>query len=275
MGKGGIIGLPNEPTTSVASGMWSLREQYNAQKNSVWPVGIITNGLVLHLDASNINSYPGTGTTWTDLSGSGYNFTVQSGSWVNNGTASYFNFSGSYCCAKRVVAGALTDVPSSTTNTLMVFSSILNSTTTWRTLIRGATQDHQVLINTGGNTIGFYNNSGGTPTGFIDSTYAVTSISSYTTKFNCLHWKFAQSSPYWTFGWNTNFNVASITSAGAINDSGFASIGAYHNGTTPVTASTDASQYWGNIAVVLYYNRTLTNQEIEQNFNAFRERFGL
>lgn len=37
MGKGGIIGKPNEPTSTTAKGIWSLREQYNAQKNSVWP----------------------------------------------------------------------------------------------------------------------------------------------------------------------------------------------------------------------------------------------
>jgi trimeric autotransporter adhesin len=37
MGKGNIIGKANEPTTTVASGMWSLREQYAARKGDVWP----------------------------------------------------------------------------------------------------------------------------------------------------------------------------------------------------------------------------------------------
>jgi hypothetical protein len=31
----------------------------------------ITDGLVLCLDAANSKSYPGSGTTWTDLSGNG------------------------------------------------------------------------------------------------------------------------------------------------------------------------------------------------------------
>jgi hypothetical protein len=39
---------------------------------------IITNGLVLNLDASNSTSYPGTGTTWYDLSPSGLNATGSS-----------------------------------------------------------------------------------------------------------------------------------------------------------------------------------------------------
>ena len=34
------------------------------------PVGIVQDGLVLHLDAGNYDSYPGSGTTWTDLAGS-------------------------------------------------------------------------------------------------------------------------------------------------------------------------------------------------------------
>ena len=39
---------------------------------------IVLSGLALHLDAGNAASYPGSGTTWTDLSGNGYNFNVNS-----------------------------------------------------------------------------------------------------------------------------------------------------------------------------------------------------
>jgi hypothetical protein len=37
---------------------------------------IVTDGLVLALDAGNPKSYPGSGTTWTDLSGNGNNGTL-------------------------------------------------------------------------------------------------------------------------------------------------------------------------------------------------------
>ena len=37
---------------------------------------IVTSGLVLHLDAGNTKSYPGTGTTWVDKSGNGKNGTL-------------------------------------------------------------------------------------------------------------------------------------------------------------------------------------------------------
>ena len=39
---------------------------------------IVTDGLVLALDAGNTKSYPGSGTTWTDLSGQGNNGTLNS-----------------------------------------------------------------------------------------------------------------------------------------------------------------------------------------------------
>ena len=49
----------------------------------------VTNGLVLHLDAGQSTSYPGTGTTWTDLSGYGRIGTLTNGptySSVNGGS---------------------------------------------------------------------------------------------------------------------------------------------------------------------------------------------
>ena len=36
-GNGGIIGKPNVPTTSIASGVWGLREVTSAVRNSIWP----------------------------------------------------------------------------------------------------------------------------------------------------------------------------------------------------------------------------------------------
>ena len=56
---------------------------------------VITRGLVAHLDATNISSYTGAGTTWTDLSGDGYNATLNNTPTWTGGTSGYFNFDGS------------------------------------------------------------------------------------------------------------------------------------------------------------------------------------
>jgi hypothetical protein len=45
---------------------------------------IVENGLVLHLDAANPRSYPGTGTGWFDLSGNNYNAILVNGASFND-----------------------------------------------------------------------------------------------------------------------------------------------------------------------------------------------
>jgi len=65
---------------------------------------IVTSGLVLHLDAGNTASYPGSGSTWTDLSGSSNHGTLinsptfnntNEGNLVFNGTNQYITLPGS------------------------------------------------------------------------------------------------------------------------------------------------------------------------------------
>ena len=62
---------------------------------------IITDSLILCLDAANTKSYPGSGTVWTDLSGNGNNVTLTNGptyssvdgrSIVFDGTNDYADF---------------------------------------------------------------------------------------------------------------------------------------------------------------------------------------
>ena len=58
---------------------------------------IVTEGLVLALDAGNTKSYPGSGTTWTDLSGKGNNgsLTSMNGNNYNSANGGYLDFDGS------------------------------------------------------------------------------------------------------------------------------------------------------------------------------------
>lgn len=52
---------------------------------------LVTDGLVLALDAANPLSYPGSGTTWRDLSGNGNNGTLVNGPTfdIGNGVVLY------------------------------------------------------------------------------------------------------------------------------------------------------------------------------------------
>ena len=55
---------------------------------------IITNGLILNLDATDPASYPGTGTIWTDLSGGGHHATLVNGPTYNPANKGYIQFDG-------------------------------------------------------------------------------------------------------------------------------------------------------------------------------------
>jgi hypothetical protein len=57
--------------------------------------GIVTNGLVLHLDAAYKNSYPTGGTTWYDLSGNGNNGTMTNGPIYSSDSDGIITFDGS------------------------------------------------------------------------------------------------------------------------------------------------------------------------------------
>ena len=59
--------------------------------SSYYGVTIPTTNLQLLLDASNPKSYPGTGTTWFDVSGNNKNFTWSAVSYTSAGSASYFS----------------------------------------------------------------------------------------------------------------------------------------------------------------------------------------
>jgi hypothetical protein len=55
---------------------------------------VVTDGLVLALDAADRNSYPGSGTTWTDLSGRGNNGTLVNGVGYNSANFGSLVFDG-------------------------------------------------------------------------------------------------------------------------------------------------------------------------------------
>jgi hypothetical protein len=75
--------------------------------------GVITSNLVLNLDANNASSYPGSGTTWYDISGNSNDFTFANyGGGINPsyvaptpGTPGYFVFTGTTAPAASYLGG--------------------------------------------------------------------------------------------------------------------------------------------------------------------------
>lgn len=66
----------------------------NTQVNVYNGSRIVRNGLLIYLDSGIANSYPGSGTTWTDLSGNGYNATLVNGPTYTTGSGGAIVFDG-------------------------------------------------------------------------------------------------------------------------------------------------------------------------------------
>lgn len=55
---------------------------------------IVTDSLILSLDCASTRSYPGSGTTWKDLSGNGFDFTMDSSGIAHNSSDGTFSLTG-------------------------------------------------------------------------------------------------------------------------------------------------------------------------------------
>lgn len=229
---------------------------------------IVTNGLVLLLDAGNTKSYPGSGNTWFDLSGNNNHFNIVSTAY--NSSGKYMDFRGSHGCAKNSSNINLSD-----TNgvTYVVWTRVLNSTSSWRTLTRAYNPgDHHVIIQNGAWNIGMYDNNANV---FIGTNFSQQNLpGNGTNQWICMHWRWQNISPYYEFSYNDTPNIirGSLTDIRSRYERGFGAIGGFHNENTNPSS---ALQFWGDIAIFQCYNRRLTNAEILQNYNATKGRFNL
>jgi hypothetical protein len=93
--NGSVIGSTVTPSfLSGATGIWGIQNVEIANRQIIWPTNIVTNGLVLFLDANNTNSYPGSGTSWYDLSGNGNTGTLTNGPTFNSANGGSIVFDG-------------------------------------------------------------------------------------------------------------------------------------------------------------------------------------
>ena len=238
----------------------------------------VTTGLSLFLDAGNSSSYSGSGTSWADLSGNSYNFTINASAFTNestgNGSIKYMSFGGSYGIAKRIVSSAfspvpLTDSASGSGMTALVWTRIKDSSADWRTLFRG-NSDHEIIVYNGGYNLGMYDNVNAN--GFFGSNFDVRNIPGYPYEWHQMCWTFPGTSPYYNFQLDDNQNILGTnTNTNSRFKDGISSIGGYGQGNTD--PSVGNSQYWGDIAIVMFYNRVLTASEISQNYYFFKDRY--
>ena len=215
---------------------------------------IVTDGLVLSLDAADKNSYIGSGTTWSDLSGQGNNGTI-TGATFDTGSGGSINFDGS---------GDYITVDGHSTINFGIgnFTYEVWFKTT-------ATSERGLICKYGSGDIWFAVHNDGFRCGIRD---AGNDELNYYPGPDCNdgNWHHGvmvrEGANLITYGDNGAGVVGTNANVGDTDSGGDTYIGVLTPG------------YWqfdGEIAIARIYNRNLTANEVAQNFNVQRDRFGV
>jgi hypothetical protein len=215
---------------------------------------IIEDGLVLCLDAANINSYPKTGTTWTDLAGNN-NVTLTNGPVFDSNNGGSIGFDGGDDYAKNDSP----DLPTgNVTATICAWLYRINTSSQWQGIAGWGNRNtsQSALLDMNQSRLAF------STWGSVNSQDV---ISTYTVPANT--WKYV-------VGSISNKNIKLYQDGIKVLDQTLSS--------TPNVTSTQlriaTTDYPGrllqcNIAAVQIYNRVLSDNEIRQNHEATAGRF--
>lgn len=236
---------------------------------------IVTDGLVLYLDAANKESYAGSGTTWTDLSKSGNNATLAGGVTFTSNKKGGLTFNGT------TGVGTVPDAGTRITNYNFTLEAVFNfngNNYTNAPIVnkRNAAapyNQYAILINNGDPYAGgtgkvltsmIRDDSSGGANGNPNDrvlTYTLTNAGTY----HCVITNSSGQAQMWVNGVLVSTSTASLLS-GNFN----------MTGNNFKIANNNSSGYLGEtIYLVRMYNRTLSSSEVLQNFSALRGRFGV
>jgi len=221
---------------------------------------IVTDGLVLCLNAADKNSYPGSGTTWTDISGNNNTGTLTNGPTFNsaNGGSIVFDGTNDYCI-NSLSAGFAAAI------TIITVGKSTNSTWTNHAGLGSARYNNGYII---------HSNSGGVSvTNYIlDSSGNYNAVGTVTPS-NIQNFNFYALT---TNGSNSHKSYLN----GILVDSSSTSITRTNTGSSQsnylaLDSTIDTRFTAMSIASHFIYNRELSATEILQNYNAQKSRFGL
>ncbi len=230
---------------------------------------IVTNGLVLYLDAANKKSYPGTGTTWTDLSGFGNNGTLTNGPTFNsaNGGSIVFDGVNDYTATNNYSLDFDTR-----SFTLIAWIKTSNNIQQGKIINKG--QSSAFPVGSKGYSLRFYDRVVFAVTDGVNSNNAsVTNINDVKQNQWCLLSGVC----------NRETSTVFLYVNGLINNSVPITVGSISNPNAELTIGNlrrgvygqDSEFFAGNIAQVQIYNRALSASEVLQNYNATKGRFNL
>jgi hypothetical protein len=235
---------------------------------------IVRDGLVLELDAGDRNSYPGSGTTWSDISGNGYNGTLTNGPTFNsaNGGGIVFDGTNDYVIGNNNLNSQIT-----TAITISVFAKVPNMNSRVPLFVKyqavslpyGYSFEVGTIDGLWTRTMRFYAQGDNPPDStdyrgdvqLLDNTiYMFTAQYSNTQSIMKMYYNITEM-PSTQVGpdWENNPNWSANTDV-------------YYLG-----AFDPSFNIYGSSTIynTLVYNRILSLSEITQNYDAYRSRFGL
>jgi hypothetical protein len=231
------------PTPLSSATLSSMRNAY---------VPIVRDDLVLHLDAGYSKSYPGTGTTWLDLSGKGNNGQIDGAGYdsINGGSLTFDGSDDQIVINGAQSTGEFTQEGWIKTDHTGNFNTIIS----WG--VHSSQQDRTLwtLPTSGFAALYFY----GTSDNMISGTSNV-----------------ADNEWHHIVGtWDGTTGRVYVD--GILENSGSLTASAYTYTNTFIGKNVGNGYYQnGLIAIARIYNRALTPSEVAQNFNALRNRFGV
>lgn len=206
---------------------------------------IVTNGLVVCLNAADVKSYPGSGTTWFDRSGNGNHGTLAGGASYSSANGGLFNFDG--------VDDSI-NIPvnlSTITHTIIVVARYT-----------GLGQTSRVVSSNNGNWLmGWW--GGQTDKYYAEGWVSATSGGTAETNWICYAATGNQAGDSWQL-YRNGVLIVGPNNAGAAGPNGI-KLGGW------TSSEFSACQ----VSYVLAYNRVLAAEEILENFNATRGRHGI
>ena len=207
---------------------------------------IVTDGLVLCLDAADSNSYPGSGSTWYDLSGNNNHFTL------NNSPTYSFEGGGNIIFDGTNDEAELSSWSWPSTCSISFFIYPLSGPSIYsRVISTGPSDNFEIALNQT-KQLSYYTST---------NSWQINKVALNTNAWNLITFSQSGSSLIIYKNAISSFSGSLTTSTG-----GSLSIGRRWNNIEPSNFK---------MAYLQVYNRTLSESEVLQNYNATKGRFGL
>jgi hypothetical protein len=247
---------------------------------------MVTDGLVLYLDAANTKSYPGSGTTWTDIAGFQNTGILTNGPTFNSGNAGAIVFDGTNDYINCGNNTSLQITTSITVETWIYFTSLTNNSdlsliskysnaggSSYQGWILFKSTSNYINLGPGGtggpniNEFAWLATSNGNVTGATLGTGEQAVLNTWTHIVGVFD-SLTNSMQIYTNGALKRSAVRTGQTSGVLLNSP-------RNICIGGTPDDNARYIQGKIPTTKIYNRALSAQEVLQNYNATKTRFGL